>query len=99
MHRISYMRFTGTAAMDLRILLAMCGDTVLRNVVVVTDMWGRATPEIDLAREQESASSFFKPALNEAHTSFATTIQPSPPTRLSRPSWKVSGLPSKFRKR
>ena len=65
MHRISDVRFTGTAAKSFKTLLAMCGDAALQNIVIVTNMWGKVTPEIGIAREQELASSFFKPALDK----------------------------------
>lgn len=64
MHRISDVRFTGTAVKSFKALLAMCGDQALRNVVIVTNMWGKVTPEIGADREQELASDFFKPALD-----------------------------------
>jgi len=63
-HRISDVRFTGTAAKSFKTLLAMCGDQALRNVVIMTTMWGKVTAEVGVARERELASSFFKPALD-----------------------------------
>jgi len=64
MHRISDVRFTGTAAKSFKTFLAMCGDRALRNVVIVTNMWGKVTPEVGDARKQELASNFFKHALD-----------------------------------
>ena len=43
----------------------MCGDKALRNLVIVTNMWGKVAPEVGVAREQELANSFFKPALDK----------------------------------
>ena len=43
----------------------MCGDQALQNVVIVTNMWGKVTPEVGDAREQELADSFFKPAIDK----------------------------------
>ena len=63
-HRISDVRFTGTAAKSFKTLLAMCGDRALRNVVIVTNMWGKVTPEVGDARKEELANSFFKRALD-----------------------------------
>jgi len=63
-HRISDVRFTGTAAKSFKTLLAMCGEQALRNVVIVTTMWGKVTEEVGAAREQELISTFFKPALD-----------------------------------
>jgi len=65
LHRISDVRFTGTAARSFKALIAMCGDQALRNVVIVTNMWGKVTPDVGEAREQELASSFFKSALDK----------------------------------
>jgi hypothetical protein len=64
-HRISDVRFTGTAVKSFKTLLAMCGDKALRNVSIVTNMWGKVTPEVGISREEELASSFFKPALDK----------------------------------
>jgi len=64
-HRISDVRFTGTAVKSFKTLLAMCGDKALRNVAIMTNMWGKVTTEVGIAREEELASSFFKPALDK----------------------------------
>ena len=59
------MRFTGTAVKSFNTLLAMCGDQALRNVVIVTNMWGKVTPDVGGARERELADDFFKSALDK----------------------------------
>ena len=59
------MRFTGTAARSFKALVAMCGDQALQNVFIVTNMWGKVTPEVGAAREEELASDFFKLALDK----------------------------------
>jgi len=43
----------------------LCGDNTLRNVVVVTNMWGEVSPQVGAAREAELMSEdiFFKPVL------------------------------------
>lgn len=46
LHRISDMRFTGTAARSFKALLTMCGGHALQNVVIVTNMWKKVTPEV-----------------------------------------------------
>lgn len=43
----------------------MCGEQALQNVVIVTNMWGKVTPEVGGDREKELASNFFKPALDK----------------------------------
>ena len=63
-HRISDVRFTGAAVKNFKTLLAICGHEALCNVVIMTNMWGKVTQEVGTAREQELASDFFKPALD-----------------------------------
>jgi hypothetical protein len=58
--RISDVRFTGAAVN----LLAMCGDQALCDVIIVTNMLGKVTPEVGVAQEQELASDSFKPGLD-----------------------------------
>jgi len=43
----------------------LCGDNTLRNVVVVTNMWGEVSPQVGAAREAELMGEdiFFKPVL------------------------------------
>jgi len=41
----------------------LCGDSTLKNVVLVTNMWGKVTQELGEARERELVDKFFKAAL------------------------------------
>ena len=41
----------------------LCGDTSLKNVILVTNMWSHVTPEVGKSRENELSSRFFKPAI------------------------------------
>ena len=43
----------------------LCGDDVMKNVVIVTNMWSRVEPEVGEAREAElmEEDKFFKPAI------------------------------------
>jgi hypothetical protein len=43
----------------------LCGETSLRNVLLVTNMWGSMSHEVGEARERELASTFLKPALDK----------------------------------
>jgi len=43
----------------------LCGDTSLKNVVFVTNMWGTVPLDVGEAREMELSSNFFKPALDK----------------------------------
>ena len=42
----------------------MCGEKALRNVTIMTNMWGKVISEVGIDREEELASNFFKPALD-----------------------------------
>ena len=45
----------------------LCGDTTLRNVIIVTNMWGVVDPQVGEAREAEliREEMFFKPVLDK----------------------------------
>ena len=38
----------------------LCGDPTLKNVVIVTDMWGEVSPEDGQGREDQLSSNSFK---------------------------------------
>lgn len=50
----------------------LCGDTTLKNVIIVTNMWGEVEKQIGDARESELAGKdkFFKPALDKGAVIF-----------------------------
>ena len=64
-HRISDNRFTETAGRNFRIFCELCGESALKNVVLVTNMWGNVSHEIGEVRENELSRQFFKPALDK----------------------------------
>ena len=43
----------------------LCGESTLKNVVLVTNMWKEDPAEINEARERELSGRFFKPALDK----------------------------------
>ena len=43
----------------------LCGDSTLKNVVLVTNMWGEVVPDIGEAREKELSGNFFKAVLDK----------------------------------
>ena len=43
----------------------LCGDETLKNVVLVTNMWGEVSPEDGQDRENQLTSKFFKPVLKK----------------------------------
>ena len=56
---------SGSQMRNFRMFRSLCGDVALRNVVIVTNMWGRVEPGVGEAREAELREDdmFFKPAL------------------------------------
>jgi len=65
MHRISDRRFSGIAGRNFKIFRELCGETSLKNVVLVTNMWGDVSHNVGEACEKELASIFLKPALEK----------------------------------
>ncbi|OAX33477.1 hypothetical protein K503DRAFT_700337, partial [Rhizopogon vinicolor AM-OR11-026] len=67
MHRISDFRMGGTSRRNFKIFRELCGETSLKNVIIVTSMWSEVTRDIGEARESELASmgKFFKPVLKK----------------------------------
>ena len=43
----------------------LCGDTSLKNVSLVTNMWGEVSQDVGEARERELTTNFFKPVLDK----------------------------------
>ena len=43
----------------------LCGDSTLKNVVLVTNMWGEVSTEDGQDRENQLSSDFFKPVLDK----------------------------------
>ena len=46
-------------------LCELCGDSTLKNVILVTNMWGEVSPDIGESHEQELVRALFKPALDK----------------------------------
>ncbi|KAK7033301.1 GTP-binding protein A [Favolaschia claudopus] len=82
MHRISDVRMGGISTRNFKMFRQLCGDSTLKNVVIVTTMWGEVSREIGEAREKELAndSKFFKPVLDKGahmlrHNNVVTSAQ------------------------
>ena len=43
----------------------LCGDSTLKNVILVTNMWGEVTQDVGEARERELTTNFFKAVLDK----------------------------------
>ena len=46
-------------------LREICGDPTLKNIIIVTNMWGVVSSDVGETREQELVRPFFKPALDQ----------------------------------
>ncbi|KAF6754414.1 P-loop containing nucleoside triphosphate hydrolase protein [Ephemerocybe angulata] len=66
-HRISDFRMGGISTRNFRMFRQLCGDSTLKSVVILTNMWGQVGKEVGEAREHELASDdlFFKPVLDK----------------------------------
>ncbi|RXW19774.1 hypothetical protein EST38_g6098 [Candolleomyces aberdarensis] len=65
-HRISDLRVGGIAKTNFGIFRKLCGDSSLRNVIILTNMWSRLPSELEgrrRAAELASLDDFFKPAI------------------------------------
>ncbi|KAJ2935282.1 hypothetical protein H1R20_g1815, partial [Candolleomyces eurysporus] len=66
-HRISDFRMGGISTRNFRMFRQLCGDDTLKNVIILTNMWGEVSKSVGEARERELASDglFFKPVLEK----------------------------------
>ena len=65
LHRISDDRFRGITGRNFNMFCKLCGESALKNVVLVTNMWRDDSQDINEAREKELSSIFFKPTLDK----------------------------------
>ncbi|OJA10529.1 hypothetical protein AZE42_01697 [Rhizopogon vesiculosus] len=67
MHRISDLRMSGTSKRNFRTFRELCGESLLKNVLIVTNMWSEVKREIEEAREAElrSKDELFKPVIEK----------------------------------
>jgi DNA polymerase III alpha subunit (gram-positive type) len=66
MHRISDFRMGGISRRNFSMFRQLCGESSLKNVVLVTNMWSEVSAEVGEARETElrQRDIFFKPVLD-----------------------------------
>ena len=64
-HRISDDRFGGLAAKNFKMFRELCGEKTLKNVALMTNMWGRVTPEQGADRERQLRDKHFKAAIDK----------------------------------
>jgi len=64
-HRISDERFTGISVRNFKMFRKLCGESTLKNVILVTNMWGKVEQSVGEGREWELADIYFKPAIDK----------------------------------
>lgn len=64
-HRISDKRFTGIDGRNFKMFRELCGIPTLKNVILMTNMWGEVAKNVGEAREKGLATNFFKPILDK----------------------------------
>ncbi|KAK7032289.1 hypothetical protein VNI00_013248 [Paramarasmius palmivorus] len=67
LHRISDFRVGGISRRNFKMFRELCGDSTLKNVVIVTNMWGEVGKDVGEAREAEliQEDKFFRPVLEK----------------------------------
>lgn len=67
MHRISDFRMGGISRRNFNMFRKLCGEGALKNVLIVTTMWGLVDPAVAESRETELKSDdrLFKPVLDK----------------------------------
>ncbi|KAL4064100.1 P-loop containing nucleoside triphosphate hydrolase protein [Scleroderma yunnanense] len=86
MHRISDTRVGGTSQRNLRMFRKLCGDESMKNVVIVTTMWDKVSPEEGVQREEElkTSNSLFKPLLDKGAIMMRHDRPPESATNIVR---------------
>jgi hypothetical protein len=66
-HRISDFRMGGISRRNFSMFRQLCGESSLKNIILVTNMWSEVSIEVGEAREAELRESniFFKPVLDK----------------------------------
>ena len=66
-HRISDLTMDWMSMINFKMFRKLCGDTTLRNAVIVTNMWGQVDLQVGEAREVELVreDTFFKPVFDK----------------------------------
>ena len=64
-HRISDNRFSGISGRNFNLFRKLCGESTLKNVLLVTNMWKQDSQVVNEGREKQLSGKFFKPALDK----------------------------------
>ena len=59
------MKFTGSTGRNFKMFRELCGDSTLRNVILVTNRWGEVTKDVGEARERQLTTKFFKQVIDK----------------------------------
>jgi len=62
-HRISDVRMSGISRRNFEFFRQLCGDDTLKNVSLVTNMWGDVSRELAEDRESQLRTEYFAPAI------------------------------------
>ncbi|EKM53858.1 uncharacterized protein PHACADRAFT_98220, partial [Phanerochaete carnosa HHB-10118-sp] len=67
MHRISDFKVGGISRRNFGMFRSLCGETTLKNVIIVTNMWSEVGEQKGAARERELAAdnALFKPVIDK----------------------------------
>ena len=80
-HRISDDKFGGLAVKNFRMFRELCGGKMLKNVILMTNMWGEVTPQKEADQEQQLRDKYFKAASKRVHSYATIPTRPSPRKR------------------
>ena len=67
MHRISDPKMGSISRRNFGMFRSLCGERTLKNVVIVTNMWGEVSESVGITRENQlrTSDTLFKPALDQ----------------------------------
>ena len=65
LHRISDNRMSASAWKNIELLENLCGERAMRNIVLVTTMWGEVKEDKGTQRERELHGEYWRPMLDK----------------------------------
>jgi len=97
-HRISDDKFGGLAAKNFRMFRELCGEKTLKNVILMTNKWGKVTPQLGAGREQQLKEKYFKAAIEKGAQLCRHTNTPESARAILRKILKNKPLVLKIQK-
>ena len=64
-HRTPDDKFGGLAVKNFRMFRELCGEKMLKNVILMTNMWGEVAPQKGADQEQQLRDKYFKAAIEK----------------------------------